>query len=172
MEGDRGWCSGTIAVDVQNGQVDGTDVSGAKAILVADWPSGFLAGNGTGRMYFDAGLSGPQREALEQVLTGRRGGVFESIGSLVSSWLPAKTAPINVQQEGDKTHITVGDLGELMVEPLRGATGEPTRLLHGAASFRDDIILGRGSGTRWRDPELRQWESGGHAELSEFDWSG
>ncbi|MBV9453252.1 MAG: DUF1326 domain-containing protein [Rubrobacter sp.] len=39
--------------DIQSGEIDGVDVSGTKVALVADWPSGFLAGNGTGRLYFD-----------------------------------------------------------------------------------------------------------------------
>ncbi len=50
--------------------------------------------------------------------------------------------------------------------------GNFTRLLHGAAAFRDDIILADGRGTRFHDPELREWESGGHGERVDFDWSG
>ncbi len=47
MEGDRGWCSAVRLYDIHSGEVDGMDVSGTKVALVADWPSGFLAGNGT-----------------------------------------------------------------------------------------------------------------------------
>lgn len=171
MEGDQGWCSGSIAIDIQSGSVDGTDVSGAKVVLDADWPSGFLAGNGTGRLYFDPSVSQEQRAALEALLSGQRGGVFEAIGSLVPKILPSKEAPINIQKGQDETRISVGNFGELVSKPLRGATGEYTRLLHAAASFRDDVVLAKGTGSRWRDPELRQWESGGHSEQSDFDWS-
>src|SRR5215218_1686756 len=52
MEGDRGWCSAVRLYDIHSGEVDGIDVSGTRVALVADWPSGFLAGNGTGRLYF------------------------------------------------------------------------------------------------------------------------
>ena len=42
LEGDRGWCSGTLVFDIHGG---------TKVALVADWPRGFLAGNGTSRLY-------------------------------------------------------------------------------------------------------------------------
>lgn len=170
-DGDQGWCSGTLLFDIRSGKVDDTDVSGAKVVLVGDWPRGFVSGNGTGRMYFDPSLSGAQRSALETLLSGKRGGVFEVIGALVPNFLPAKEAPIELQTSGDETRVTVGDFGELAVKPLRGATGEFTRLLHGAAAFRDNTILAKGTGTRWRDPEMRQWESAGHGEYSDFDWA-
>ena len=58
-----------------------------------------------------------------------------------------------------------------MVKSLRGPEDDFTKPLHGAATFREDTILAKGTGTCWQDPEMRQWESGGHAEFSEFDWS-
>ncbi len=172
MEGDRGWCSGSLVFDIQGGNVDGTNVGGAKAAFVGDWPSGFLAGNGTGRIYFDSGVSQEQRSALESVFSGQQGGVFEILSSLIVDVLPTKEAPINIQtDEEGTTRIRVGDFGAFVVQPLRGPEGDFTRLLHGAAAFRDDIILAKGTGSRWQDPEMRQWESGGHAEQADFDWS-
>ena len=171
MEGDRGWCSAVRLYNIQRGEIDGLDVSGTKVALVADWPSGFLAGNGTGKLYFDPGVSQEQREALESLIKGERGGVFEVIGSLVPTFLPSQEAPINIEVGEEETRATVGDIGEVVVKPLRGPQGDVTRLLHGAAAFRDDLILADGSGTRFHDPELREWESGGHGEQVDFDWS-
>ncbi len=172
MEGDQGWCSGTLAFDIASGKASGVDVSGTKVVLAVDWPSGFLSGNGTGRIYFDPSTSAQQRQALEPIVKGQAGGVLEAIGALVPKFLPDKEAAIKVQRSEDETRITVGDVGELISRPLRGPTGEFTRLLHAAAGFRDDIVLAKGTGTRWRDPELRSWESGGHSEQADFDWSG
>ena len=171
-EGDRGWCSAVRLYDIQSGDIDGVDVSGTKVALVADWPSGFLAGNGTGRLYFDPGVSQEQREALETLITGQRGGVFEVIGALVPNFLPSGEAAITIQvDEEGTTQAAVGDIGVVVVRPLRGPQGDFTRLLHGAAAFRDDIILADGTGTYFRAPELREWESGGHGERVDFDWS-
>jgi hypothetical protein len=171
LEGDRGWCSAVRLYDIQRGSIDGIDVSGTKVALIADWPSGFLAGNGTGRLYFDPDVSQEQRDALEVVLTGQRGGVFEVIAALVPNFLPSTEAPINIELGEEETRATVGDVGEVVVKPLRGPQGDFTRLLHGAAAFRDDLILADGRGTHFHDPELREWESGGHGERVDFDWS-
>jgi len=171
MEADRGWCSAVRLYNIQSGDIAGIDVSGTKVALVADWPSGFLAGNGTGRLYFDTGVSQEQRDALESLIKGERGGVFEVIGSLIPNFLPSQEAPINIELGEEESRATVGDIGEVVVKPLRGPNGDVTRLLHGAATFRDDLILADGSGTRFHDPELREWESGGHGERVDFDWS-
>ena len=172
MDGDQGWCSGTLAFDIRSGTIEGTDVAGTKAVLVADWPRGFLGGNGTGRIYFDPAVSQQQQSALETVLGGKRGGVFEAVAGLIPTVLPSKKAPINFQKNEDETRVTIGDVGELIVKPLRGPTGEATRVLHGAAAFRENIGLARGNGSYFKDPDMRSWESAGHAEQTDFDWNG
>jgi hypothetical protein len=172
MDGDKGWCSGILAFNITGGEVDGVDISDTRAVLIADWPRGFLAGDGTGRVYFDSAASDEQQAALEPVLTGQRGGVFEALGSLVTNILPAAQAPIEFSDMDGDIRVTVGDIGGGVHTPLRGPSGEPTRLLHAAAAFRDDVVLGRGTGTHFHDPDLREWEGGGHSEHAEFDWSG
>jgi hypothetical protein len=171
MEADQGWCSGSIAFDIEKGDVEGEDISGSRVVLIGDWPKAFLAGDGIGRLYFDRGVSPKKRAALEKVFSGKMGGVWEPVGALVPKWLPSKEAAIKIRKDGETTHIDVEGFGELVSTPLKGATGEPTRLLHGAATFRDEIILARGTGSSWRDPEMRAWKSGGHSEECAFDWS-
>jgi hypothetical protein len=93
------------------------------------------------------------------------------IGAIVPNIQPTKTASISIDRNSDEIRVTVGDFGQVVVKPLRGLTGQLTRLVNGAGAFGQDIVLGSGAGTRWSDPEMRQWE-GGHADMSEFDWSG
>lgn len=172
LDGDQGWCSGILACNIESGNVDGLDIGGVKAVLLADWPRGFLAGDGKGRMYFDESTSDEQLAALEAVLGGQQGGVFEAVGALVPEILPSKKAAIAfTRSDNDDVEVTLGDVGRAVHAPLQNEAGEHTRLLHGAAAFRDDITLGRGTGTRFHDPDMRDWESGGHSEFAEFDWS-
>ena len=174
MEGDQegGWCSGIIALEVGSGESDGVDLSGTKAVTIADWPKGFLSGDGTGRVYVDEGASDEQARELEAILTGQKGGSLEPIGQLISKFLDSKRASINFDTSGETKRISVGDLGEAVFEQLKGATGEPTRVLHGAAGFRDEVMLGKGTETRFHDPDLRDWQSLGHAEFADVEWSG
>lgn len=171
LEGDRGWCSGALVFDIRSGEVDGTDVGGTRAALAADWPAGFLAGNGTARMYFDPEVSQEQRTALEPLFGGQKGGIFELIAGLIPDVLPTREVPINIQPGEGATRIKVGDVGGLMVAPLRDEEGNLTTLRHAPIRFVEDTVLARGTGSSWRDPGMRQWESGGHAEQGDFDWS-
>ena len=174
MEGDQegGWCSGMVAVDVSSGESDGVDLSGTKAVAIADWPKGFLAGDGTGRVYVDEGASEEQARELEAILTGQKGGTLEPMGQLITKFLDSKRALISFDTSGDTRRISVGDIGEAVFEPLKGPTGEPTRVLHGAAAYRDEVTLGKGTETRFHDPDLRDWQSLGHAEFADVEWSG
>jgi hypothetical protein len=171
LEADRDWCSAALALDIRNGDVDGTDVSGTKAAFAVDFPVSFLAGNGTGRQYFDPNISEEQRSALEPVFRGERGGVFEVLGALVPDFLPSKEAAINIQTGEEATRIKVGDFGALVVTPLRDQEGNITTVRHAPAAMVEEQVMAKGTGSSWRDPEMREWTSGGHAEQGDFDWS-
>ena len=63
----------------------------------------------------------------------------------------------------------VGDIGAVVIKPLRGLQGDVTRLLH-AAAFRDNLSsCPTGRYLLSCPPELRERESGGHGELVELD---
>ena len=161
-----------MILDVRSGQVDGTDVSGSKVALLADWPGGFLLGNGKGRVHFDPGVSQAKRSVLGPLFTGKMGGVFEAIGALIPTIESGPDAAIAVQSVGDDRRLTVGDFVNLTITPLKGPTGEKTRVLHGAAAFREDTLLGRSAGSV-RPQGMKSWENTrGHAEEADFDWNG
>jgi hypothetical protein len=94
------------------------------------------------------------------------------MGQLIPNFLDSKRASIDFDTGGETKRISVRDLGEAVFEPLKGPTGEPTRVLHGAAGFRDEVTLGKGTETRFHDADLRDWQSLGHAEFADIEWSG
>ncbi len=65
----------------------------------------------------------------------------------------------------------MGDFGAIVVTPLRGPEGDLTTARHATAAFAEEFVLAKGTGSSWRDPEMREWTSGGHAEQGDFDWS-
>jgi hypothetical protein len=157
-------------MDIRSGQINGTDVSGTKVAAVVDWPGAMLNGKGTGRLYFDSATSPAQRQALEGLILGKFGGGFSRIPELVPKVLPSRVATIAVLSGPEGTSIAVGDFGHAVVKPMR-RSGELVRA-SGVGGFRDDLVLAVGAGSSWRDPELKQWDGGGYAEQSDFDWRG
>jgi hypothetical protein len=154
---------------VDAGEINGTDVSGMKVAAVVDWPGAMMAGNGTGRLYFDVETSPEQRDVMNALIGGKLGGGFSRIPELVVRVLDPKLAPIRKASDPDGTSLIVGDYGRAVIKPMRSSNGDPPRL-QGAGGFRDAVSLATGNGSWWRDPELKQWEGGGYAEQSEFDW--
>ena len=158
-------------MDIHTGQVNGVDVSGAKVAAVVDWPGPMLKGNGTGRLYFDTAMTQAQRDALSALIGGQLGGGFSRIPELVPKTLPPQIAEIRMANGPDGMSVVVGDFGRAVVKPLKSADGGTVRA-SGVGGFRDDLTLATGTGSSWRDPDLKQWDGGGYAEQSEFDWQG
>jgi len=171
---DQGWCSGVLFYEIKQGTIDGVDVGGCKAALAAEWPGNFFGGQGTARLYTDARASDKQRQGLEAVFSGKKGGLFEGLmGAVIAKWLPAKTVPIDIKR-GDAISITVGEAGKATLTPIKDQSGKKPTVQGTAAqgAFQSaSMELGSAKGTRWSDPDLRKWE-GDSCTIHSVSWSG
>lgn len=171
-EPDQGWCSGALVFNVEQGSVDGVDVSGCRVVLSADWPSNFFAGNGTARLYIDQKASPDQRRELESVFTGKKGGLFEGLmGAIIAKWLPAMVVPIDISR-GDTIDIKVGDVGRVKLKVLADPQGQPVSIqgMPAQLAFQSSSMNPASSnGTQWSDPDMRSWE-GDSATLHRVSW--
>jgi hypothetical protein len=173
-EPDRGWCSGAVIMDIERGDADGLDLSGLKAVFLGDWPKDFASGNGTGQLFLDASASDEQRRVLEAICTGQQGGPWAVVSGVISHWLPAQTARIDVQS-GDRLSVMVEGIGQVHLDPLRDEAGRGVEVRGAAAMAAFDLEmmeLAHGDGTRFAAPEMRAWESGGEGIVTTFAWSG
>lgn len=172
-EPDQGWCAGVIIFDIQHGQVDGVDLAASKIVLSVDWPADFWSGNGTARLFIDEAGSAEQQRGLEAIFSGKKGGPLEPVlGGVISRWLPAKTARIDVQW-GDETTVTVGEVGRVQSKRLKSESGE-TATVRGAAAMGafqlESMEVAHTAGTHWNDPDMRSWD-GDSGTVSAFNWS-
>jgi hypothetical protein len=161
---DQGWCATSITYEVAEGQSDDVDLSGRIVSFLADFPGPTLFdGNGTARLYIDDGASDEQARELEAILTGKKGGTFEMLGSLISKWLPAERTAIQISQDGDATSVKVGGVGEISSKALRDDQGNGFTLRGGgfvSAFGMDEAELAPSAGTKWSDPDMpRQFET-------------
>lgn len=172
-EPDQGWCSGAIFFDIHEGAIDGVDVGKCKVVFAGEWPGNFFGGHGTARVYIDESAGADQRRELEAVFSGQKGGLLaEVMGAVITQWLPAQTASIGIQR-GEKISITVGNYGKVLLEPLKDPEGRSATVQGTAAqaAFQSaSMELASSKGTRWSDPELRQWE-GDSGTIHTFNWS-
>ena len=172
-EPDQGWCSGSFVFDIDQGDADGVELRGCKVVLFAEWPANFFLGNGTARLYIDETASGDQWSALDAIFSGKRGGHLEGLfGAVVSSWLPAKTAKIDIKWD-ENPSFSVGTVGQATLAPLKNPNGQPTKVQGAAAQagFQiESMDLASSKGSRFADPDLRAWE-GDSGTLHTFAWS-
>jgi hypothetical protein len=170
---DQGWCASAIAFRVEAGDADGVDLGGRTVVFVPDFPGPTLFdGNATARLYFDDGASAEQRRALEAIFTGQQGGPMAILSPLVATWLPAQTMPIDVQEADETITVTVGNVGQVQSRLLRDGQGQGFQLRGGgfvAALGMEAADLAPG-GSRWSDPDLRQFETKSGARGA-FRWS-
>lgn len=170
----RGWCSAALVLDIERGNADGVDLGGTRVALGAELPGDFFGGIDKACLYIDERASPEQRRALEAILTGKQGGVWGPVASMIKEWLPTETARIELET-GERPSATIGGVGQLTMERIKTEDGKQAKLVNApvAAAFGTDTIeLARADGSRWNDPKLRQWESGGYGGVIPFSLSG
>jgi hypothetical protein len=173
-EPDQGWCAGAFGFDIEKGESDGVDLSGTRVALSAEWPGNFFHGNGTARLYLDERASDAQRRELEAIFGGKKGGMFEAVfGGVISNWLPARTAKIEIGWSESPT-LRVDDVSQVQLSPLHDEAGKETQLT-GAVGLGalqvESMHLADARGSRWSDPDMRAWQ-GDSGSLQRFDWRG
>ncbi len=173
---DQEWCSGVFVLEVAEGQADEVDLAGAKAVVHFELAGDFLSGIDKARMYYDNGVGDAQRTELDAIFHGEKGGVWGGLREAISEWLPSKVAAINIGGP-DGPGATVEGIGQLVFQPITNEAGSPTVIsnapLFGAFAIPSEQ-LGFTQGTKFSDPDMREWESlGAGGMMSDLlVWSG
>ena len=124
-------CKVVLVFNVNNGDVDGTDVSGLTVAAVADTPKVMTDGNWRLGVFIDAAASDEQAEKLGEVFSGALGGPMAALAPLVGESLGVERAPIDVREDGLKHSVKIGDAVDFEIEdvvPFGVESGEPARL--------------------------------------------
>jgi hypothetical protein len=127
----RDRCRVTLVFHVQDGDVEGTDVSGLTVAAVADTPKVMSEGNWRLGVFIDAEASDEQAEKLGGVFSGQLGGPMEALGPLIGENLGVERAPIDVREDGLRHSVKIGDQVDFEIEdivPFGSESGEPARL--------------------------------------------
>ncbi len=124
-------CRVTLVFRIQNGEVEGVDVSGLAVAAVADTPKVMSEGNWRLGVIMDAAASEEQAEKLGAVFSGALGGPMEALGPLVGENLGVQSAPIEIREDGLRHSVRIGDAIDFEIEdvvPFGADTNEPVRL--------------------------------------------
>lgn len=126
------YCRVVLVFNVKQGHVDGTDVGGLTVAAIADTPKVMTDGNWRLGVFIDAKASDEQADKLGGVFSGALGGPMAGLVPLVGESLGVERLPIEVQENGLKHSIRIGDVVDFEVEdvvPFGVETGQPARLV-------------------------------------------
>lgn len=124
-------CNATLIFHVKSGAVEGTDVSGLTVAAIADTPKVMIDGNWRLGVIIDSAASDEQAQKLAAVFSGELGGPMEALGPLVGENLGIERAPIEIEEEGLRHSVRIGDVVDFEVEdvvPFGVESGEPAKM--------------------------------------------
>jgi hypothetical protein len=170
---DQGWCGGAFGFDIEKGSSDGVDLSGTRVALAAQWPGNFFGGNGTARLYLSESANAQQRQELEAIFLGKKGGLLAPLwAAVITQWLPTEITKIDIGW-GETPMLAVGGVGQVKLTPMKDQSGRATKVAGAAAqgAFQlESMDLASSKGSRWTDPKLREWQ-GDSGTMHQFNWS-
>jgi hypothetical protein len=166
-------CKVALVFRVQDGQVEGTNVGGLTVAALADTPQVMSEGRWRLGVFIDAAASDEQAEKLGAVFSGALGGPMEALAPLITEHLGVQQAPIEVNEEGRRHSIRIGDALDFEIEdvvPLGAETGQPVKLtgvFHPAGS---QLNVARATRSKV-DAFGIQYEGKAGFSTSQFSWA-
>jgi hypothetical protein len=127
------FCRVTLVFNIRDGEVEGTDIGGLKVVAIADTPKVMSEGNWRLGVFVDDHATDEQAEKLVRVFSGQLGGPMAALAPLVGEMLGVERARIEVDDDGLRHTVRVGEAIDFEVEdivPFGVETGEPVRF-HG-----------------------------------------
>jgi hypothetical protein len=134
---------GALAFQIEDGNLDDTDLSGASVALYNLFPSNLTSGNWKIGLVVDEAASDEQAQALERIFSGQEGGPFGEFVPLIGEFLGLERAPIRVNDG----RLTVGDRTDVTFEAFIGPDGSPTTVKGAMFGFAPEYQVGKGSGS-------------------------
>jgi hypothetical protein len=163
----------TLVFNIREGEVDGTDIGGLKVAAIADTPKVMTDGNWRLGMFIDENASDEQADKLTQVFGGQLGGPMAALGPLIGEMLGVERAAIEVQDDGVRHSVRIGDVIDFEIEdivPFGVETGEPVRfagMFHPVAS---DLTIAEATRSKIRAFGI-EYEGKTGLSTSEFSWA-
>jgi hypothetical protein len=143
---DDGQCHGIGVFQISHGNLEDTDLSGINLGLVNLFPSNLTSGNWKLGIVVDENASDEQATALERIVKGEEGGVFEQFAALTDDWLGMERGAVTFS-DGDKPTASIGDSSSTF-ESLAGPEGSNTQttVKNAAFGFAEEFRVGHALG--------------------------
>ena len=165
-------CHGFWAIRFDGGRAGDVDLAGVDVVVVYETPQVMVDGGWKQVIVVSDRATAAQRRAVEEILTGMRGGPWEILARFVGDAKPTRSARIRIEEAPGRKSVTVKGVLEGAVEAIRGRNrAEPVTFENIYNQIHDTSqTIARGS-TRYDDGEIVIANEGTHGLWSRFRWS-
>ena len=165
-------CLVVLGFHVEDGNVNGVDVSGLSLAMVGDAPQLMSEGNWRVGVFVDDRASQEQADALGGVFSGQLGGPMAALSPLIGEMMGMESAPIEYADDGTRHTLKVGDAIDIEIqdELLEGMT-EPASLTNIPLPWNTTVTIARATRSRVSafGLEFDNTDKNGHA--APFSWA-
>jgi hypothetical protein len=163
----------TLAFNIREGEIEGTDVSGLKVVAIADTPKVMTEGNWKLGVFIDEQATDEQADKLVQVFGGQLGGPMGALAPMVGEMRGVERARIDIDDDGLRHSVRVGDAIDFEIQdivPFGKGDGEPVRfdgMFHPVGS---DLTMAEAERSRINAFGI-EYEAKTGLSKSEFSWA-
>lgn len=154
----EGRCMGWGAWRINAGRFGTIVLDAVQFALFYKFPGSVENGQGTACLYIDSHASAGQKDAIEEIGTGKAGGgIFELFGAqLVTAWLPTKFVPISFEISDGAGRVRIDGIGDAESELLSypdGTVIRPSEDLPHGIEFKRGLMT-NAKRWSWQDGDL------------------
>jgi hypothetical protein len=122
------FCRFALAFDVEDGEIEGVDVSGRSFVIVGDAPPNMADGNWRLGVIIDDRADEEQVGKFGRVLSGELGGPLAALGPFLDEFLGIEQGSINIESDGKRHHVKVDELVDYSGERVTLESGDQVTL--------------------------------------------
>jgi hypothetical protein len=121
-------CRAALLFEVDNGSVDGVDVSGTACMLVIQTPAMMPEGNWKAGLIIGDIATDEQAEGLTQVFSGQAGGPPAGLAPLIGEFLGVERLPVTVSHDDNRHHVVIGDVIDYQLAMEQSPEGQQVQV--------------------------------------------
>ncbi len=166
-------CRGYWAIRLDAGRVDDVDLAGIAVVVLYETPPVMVEGGWKQAIVISDRATPAQQRAIEEILTGKRGGPWRILARFVADARPTRTARVRIKGGRGGKEVRVAGILRGAIQAIRGRNrAEPVQFVNIYNQIHNATqVIARGS-TECNDGDFVFTTEGTHGLWSRFRWAG
>ena len=166
-----GHCDVAFAFHINDGEFNGVALGGLNFVAACLTPGPMEAGNWTSAFYIDERADAQQREAMEQILSGRMGSPAERWLAMTTDFKGVSYVPIEFKMEGKTRSVTIPNVISFNIEGITKRNQDDAMLLKSTGHpVNTDLYLAKGTASTYDDHGMHWDNTNRNGHYAPFDW--